>query len=119
MSAKPFRGIFTIPSTPFQEDGEIDIPSMRRLVDFCVECGAHGLVFPVNASEFTSLSDAERMTLSEVLVERNAGRVPAIIGVAGVTAEVAAKFAAHAARSAPMASSPCRRTSSAARSPIR
>ena len=96
MSAEPFRGIFTIPSTPFQENGEIDAPSFRRLVDFCVACGAHGLVFPVNASEFTSLSDAERMALSEMLVERNAGRIPAIIGVAGVTAEVAAHFAAHA-----------------------
>jgi len=91
-----FRGIFTIPSTPFREDGEIDVPSFRRVVDFCVECGAHGLVFPVNASEFTSLSDAERFELAEVLVEQNAGRIPAIIGVAAVAREVAAKFARHA-----------------------
>jgi dihydrodipicolinate synthase/N-acetylneuraminate lyase len=91
-----YRGVFTIPSTPFQADGEIDILSFRRVVDFCVECGAHGLVFPVNASEFSSLSDAERFRLSEVLVDQNAGRVPAIIGVAGVSQEVAAKFAKHA-----------------------
>ncbi len=94
--AKNLRGIFTIPSTPFQPDGEIDIPSFRRVVDFCVECGAHGLVYPVNASEFTSLSDEERFTLTEVLVEQNGGRIPAIIGVAGVSAEAAAKFARHA-----------------------
>jgi 4-hydroxy-tetrahydrodipicolinate synthase len=93
---EPFRGIFTIPSTPFQPDGEIDVPSFRRVVDFCVECGAHGLVFPVNASEFSLLSDAERMTLSEVLVEQNNGRVPVVIGVAGVSREVAAMFARHA-----------------------
>jgi 4-hydroxy-tetrahydrodipicolinate synthase len=92
----PYRGIFTIPSTPFKENGEIDIPSFRRVVDFCIECGAHGLVFPVNASEFTALSDAERFQLSEVLVEQNAGRLPAIIGVAGVSQEVAVKFAEHA-----------------------
>ncbi len=92
----PFRGVFTIPSTPFCEDGEIDVPSFRRVVDFCVAFGAHGLVYPVNASEFTSLSDAERFRLTEVLVEQNAGRVPAIIGVAAVTQEVAARFARHA-----------------------
>lgn len=92
----PFRGIFTIPSTPFREDGEIDIPSFRRIVDFCIECGAHGLVYPVIASEFTSLSDAERMQMSEVLVEHNRGRIPAVIGVAGLTKEVSAKFARHA-----------------------
>lgn len=91
-----YRGVFTIPSTPFREDGEIDIPSFRRVVDFCVECGAHGLVYPVNASEFTALSDAERFQLSEVLVEQNNGRLPLVIGVAGVAQEVAAKFAKHA-----------------------
>jgi 4-hydroxy-tetrahydrodipicolinate synthase len=91
-----FRGIFTIPSTPFQPDGEIDIKGFKSIVDFCIECGAHGLVYPVNASEFTSLSDEERFTLSRVLVEHNAGRLPTIIGVAGVTKEVAAKFARHA-----------------------
>jgi dihydrodipicolinate synthase/N-acetylneuraminate lyase len=96
MEKDSFRGIFAIPSTPFREDGEVDIPSFRRVVDFCIECGAHGLVFPVNASEFIFLSDTERIKLSEILVEENAGRLPAIIGVAGVTEEAASKFASHA-----------------------
>lgn len=93
---RPYRGIFTIPSTPFKKNGEIDLPSFRRLVDFCIECGAHGLVFPVNASEFTSLSDAERFQLAEVLVDQNGGRLPVVIGVASVSQEVAVKFAQHA-----------------------
>jgi dihydrodipicolinate synthase/N-acetylneuraminate lyase len=91
-----YRGIFTIPSTPFKKTGEIDIPSFRRVVDFCIECGAHGLVFPVNASEWTLLSDDERFQLSEVLVEQNAGRIPVVIGVAAASQEIAAKFAKHA-----------------------
>ncbi|HZT34044.1 MAG TPA: dihydrodipicolinate synthase family protein [Bryobacteraceae bacterium] len=93
---EPFRGVFTIPSTPFQPDGEIDLPSFRRLIDFCIACGAHGLVFPVNASEWTALSDDERLRLSQVLVEQNAGRLPVVIGVTASTAENAARFAAHA-----------------------
>ena len=36
---EPFRGVFTIPSTPFRPDGEIDILSFRRLIDFCIACG--------------------------------------------------------------------------------
>ncbi len=91
-----FRGIFTIPSTPFHENGEIDIPSFRRVVDFCIECGAHGLVFPVNASEWIHLSDDERFRLSEVLVEQNGGRLPVVIGVAAATRELAARFSGHA-----------------------
>ena len=96
MTPNSYRGVFTIPSTPFRENGEIDVPSFRRMIDFCIECGSHGLVYPVNASEFTALSDAERFQLSEVLVKQNAGRLPAIIGVAGVAQEVAEGFAKHA-----------------------
>jgi 4-hydroxy-tetrahydrodipicolinate synthase len=95
-NGEPFRGIFTIPCTTFREDGELDIPSFRRQIDFCIQCGAHGLVFPVNASEWTSLSDDERFQLDKVLVEQNAGRLPVVIGVNAPTAEIAAKFAAHA-----------------------
>lgn len=91
-----FRGIFTIPTTPFQENGEVDEASFRRVIDFCVDCGAHGLVYPVNASEFFTLTDAERMRMSEVMVDQNAGRVPTVIGVAGVSREVAMMFAKHA-----------------------
>jgi 4-hydroxy-tetrahydrodipicolinate synthase len=93
---EPFRGVYTIPSTPFRQDGEIDIPSFRRVVDFCVQCRAHGLVFPVNASEWSALSDEERIKLDQVLVEQNAGRLPVVIGVNAASQESAARFAAHA-----------------------
>jgi 4-hydroxy-tetrahydrodipicolinate synthase len=91
-----FRGIFTIPSTPFRQDGEIDVASFRRVVDFCVRAGAHGLVYPVNASEWIHLSDDERRELSAVLVEQNRGRIPAVIGVGANTREQAVRFAVHA-----------------------
>ncbi len=93
---QPFRGVFTIPSTPFRPDGAIDVPGFRRVVDFCIACGAHGLVYPVNASEWFALSDDERIQLDKVLVERNAGRLPVVIGVNASTQENAARFAAHA-----------------------
>ncbi|MEA5014758.1 MAG: dihydrodipicolinate synthase family protein [Candidatus Limiplasma sp.] len=96
MGNETMRGIYTIPSTPFHEDGSIDIEGFQRTVEFCVACGAHGLVYPVNASEYTSLSDAERLTLSQALVETAAGRLPTVIGVAATCRENAAAFAAHA-----------------------
>ncbi len=94
--ADAFRGIFTIPTTPFDEKGEIDTESFCRVVDFCIDCGAHGLVYPVNASEFSTLSDEERRTMSEILVDQCAGRVPTVIGIQHLSGQAAAKFAAHA-----------------------
>ncbi len=90
------RGIYTIPSTPFQPDGQIDGAGFRRIVDFCVECGAHGLVYPVNASEWIHLTDQERFELTEILVEQNAGRIPVVVSVTSNTREGAEKFAEHA-----------------------
>jgi dihydrodipicolinate synthase/N-acetylneuraminate lyase len=93
----PYRGVFTIPCTPFTERGALDEESLRREVEFCIQCGAHGLVAPVNASEFTSLSDDERKRVVEIVVEAAAGRAPVVAGVSTVSAEVAALFARHAA----------------------
>jgi 4-hydroxy-tetrahydrodipicolinate synthase len=91
-----FRGVFTIPVTPFHPDGEIDEASLRRCVAFCLEAGAHGLVAPVNASEFTSLTDEERMRVARIVVETADHHIPVVIGVSGVSAQHAALFAGHA-----------------------
>jgi 4-hydroxy-tetrahydrodipicolinate synthase len=53
-------------------------------------------VAPVNASEFTSLSDAERMRVVEIVAEENAGRVPFVAGVSAVSTQVAVLHARHA-----------------------
>jgi 4-hydroxy-tetrahydrodipicolinate synthase len=66
------------------------------VIDFCVDCGAHGLVYPVNASEWIHLSDEERLRMSEVVVEQNAARLPVVIGAGAATQEIAARFARHA-----------------------
>ena len=92
----PFRGVFTIPSTPFDEQLQLDEGGLRRLIDFCVGCGAHGLVYPVNASSFSILSDAERIRAARIVIEHCAGRIPVVMGVAGVSQEHAAMFAGQA-----------------------
>ena len=95
--SQPFRGVFTIPATPFDERGQIDEGDLRRIIDFCVGCGAHGIVYPVNASHFSTLSDEERVRASRIVTEQTAGRIPVMIGVAGVSREHAAMFAREAA----------------------
>ena len=96
MSDQAFRGIFTIPATPFDERGQLDEAGLRRVIDFCVECGAHGLVYPVNASQFSVLSDNERLRGFRIVIEQNAGRIPTMMGVQGVSKEHAAMFAREA-----------------------
>ena len=94
--AEQWRGIFTIPCTPFDDQGVLDEESLRREVQFCVEAGAHGVVAPVNASEFWTLTDEERKRVSQIIVEEVRGRVPVVIGVAGSSDPHAVMFAKHA-----------------------
>src|SRR5262249_8016553 len=91
------RGVFTIPCTPFTETGDLDEESLRREREFGVQAGAQRVVAPVNASEYTSLADDERLRVVESVVAGVAGRVPVVAGVSAVSAEVAALFARHAA----------------------
>ena len=91
-----FRGVFAIPPTPFTADDRVDVESLRRTVDFCIDAGAHGIVAPVNASEGPFLTDDERRRVVEVLVEQAAGRIPVMVGVSGVSTRASVEFARHA-----------------------
>jgi 4-hydroxy-tetrahydrodipicolinate synthase len=88
-----YRGLYTIPTTPFDETGAVDFDSLRRCVEFCVECGAHGLVYPVNASEFYTLTDSERIAAIKVAIDTNANAVPFVAGVTGVSPQHSVEIA--------------------------
>ncbi len=94
--SESFRGIITIPATPFDEQFEVDWEELRRILDFCVECGAHGIVWPINVSAFATLSDEERLKGARVVVEQVAGRIPVVIGAQGVSTAHAVMFSRHA-----------------------
>lgn len=90
------RGVYAIPPTPFDQTGGLDEASFQNLIEFCIRSGAHGIVTPVNASEFTTLLDTERLKLVEVAARVIAGRVPLVVGVSGTSAEHSAVFAQNA-----------------------
>jgi dihydrodipicolinate synthase/N-acetylneuraminate lyase len=112
MTATRHRGLFTIPVTPFSPDGALDEDSLRRVLAFCFEAGAHGVVTPVNASEFSTLDPQERRTVARIAVEEQeragrgpaqravaerGGQVPVVIGVCARTAGETLDLAREAA----------------------
>jgi len=84
---KQFRGVFGIIPTPFRKSGEVDEQSLKRIVQFCLEAGSHGVVTPVNASEFTSLTDEERTQIIKIVSQEVDGKIPVVAGVAGGSSE--------------------------------
>lgn len=81
-SATPgFRGIFTPLVTPIGPHEGPDLASLRRLVDFQLRAGVHGLWAMGTSAEFASFSTDERAAAVETVVETAAGRVPIIANV--------------------------------------
>lgn len=94
--AQGFRGVFTIPVTPFDRHGNIDEDSLKNEVDWCVRAGAHGIVAPVNASESPTLLDDERKRVTRLVVETTAKRVPVVVGVSGVSTQASVMYTKYA-----------------------
>ncbi len=91
-----WRGVFVIVPTPFHEDLSLDLDGLRRTVQFCLDCGVHGLVTPANASEQPYLSDEERRTVTRTVIEAAAGRTVVVAGVTASTQLIATSLAREA-----------------------
>jgi dihydrodipicolinate synthase/N-acetylneuraminate lyase len=96
-------GIIPILITPFDEYGQIDEASLRRVVQFELEGGADGIGVGGFASEAYKLSDQERIRCAELVAAEVNGRVPLIIGMAAGSTESAIQQAYIYADLAPAA----------------
>ncbi|NMG16726.1 4-hydroxy-tetrahydrodipicolinate synthase [Aromatoleum bremense] len=85
--------------TPMHEDGSLDYPRLRSLIDFHVAEGTDGIVVVGTTGESPTVSVEEHCELIRTTVEHAAGRIPVIAGAgANSTAEAIelARFAQEA-----------------------
>lgn len=73
-------GVFNIMATPFTEDGAVDVASLRRLVDFQIDKGAHGLTILGVLGEAAKLTVEERQQVVDTVIDAVDGRVPIVAG---------------------------------------
>ena len=86
-----YAGVFPIAPTAFADDGDLDLASQRRVIDFMVDAGVHGICILANYSEQFSLTDDERDRLLHLCIEQTAGRVPVIVTTSHFSSRVAAE----------------------------
>jgi 2-keto-3-deoxy-L-arabinonate dehydratase len=91
MANRAFTGVFPIAPTPFDERGELDLDSQRRVTDFLVDAGVDGICILANYSEQFVLTDAERETLTADILAHAAGRVPIIVTTSHYSSRIAAE----------------------------
>ena len=82
-----FKGSIPALVTPFK-NGAVDWDTLKKLVDWHIEQGSHGLVPVGTTGESPTLSHDEHNEVVRVVVETAAGRVPVIAGAgSNATAE--------------------------------
>ncbi len=92
-----FEGCFTVMVTPFVEGGDgIDVPALRRFVDWQISEGVPGLIPLGSTGEFLSIGEEERSQVVETVVGQAAGRVPVLVGTADEWTDKAVRFSREA-----------------------
>ncbi len=74
-----FKGSFPALVTPFK-DGELDLDTLKKLVEWHIDQGSHGLVPVGTTGESPTLTHREHEIVIEEVVKAAAGRIPVIAG---------------------------------------
>lgn len=94
---KTFRGAYTVAVTPFTEDGTaICTESLKRFLDWQLECKVPGVIVLGTTGEFLTISDDERRLLVETTVKHVAGRMDVLVGTMNVYTPLAVRYSREA-----------------------
>ncbi len=75
-------GIFTPNLVPYDSQGQINEPELRRYIDWLIEKGVHGLYPNGSTGEFTRFTPEERKRIVAIIADQTRGRVPILAGAA-------------------------------------
>lgn len=83
MEKKELHGMGVALVTPFDAMGAVDYEALARLVDYQVASGTDFLCVLGTTAETPTLSEEEQLAVRQTVVERNAGRLPILLGCGG------------------------------------
>jgi 4-hydroxy-tetrahydrodipicolinate synthase len=75
-----FEGVYSVLPTPFKAGGDVDLVSLRRVVDLVVGAGVNGVTVLGVTGEVSRLTERERGAVVAAVVEQVAGRARVIVG---------------------------------------
>lgn len=75
-----FKGSYVALITPMTEDGTVDYDSLKKLIEFHLEEGTHGIVAVGTTGESATLPIEEHVDVVRYCVNAVSGRVPVVAG---------------------------------------
>ncbi len=85
-------GIIPAMVTPFGKDGKLNLPALRKLTNYLIDLGVHGLFAVGGQGEFWAMDADEKRQVIETVVEETRGRVPVYAGTGAETTWEAIKL---------------------------
>ncbi len=92
------RGSIPAIVTPMHEDGSLDLPRFRSLLDWHVSEGSDGVVVVGTTGESPTVDFEEHHLIIQTAIEHVAGRIPVIAGTGANSTAEAVELAAFAKR---------------------
>ena len=90
------KGVFTALLTPFNNKGEVDLDSLRELINFVVDAEVNGLQILGSTGLSPLMSQVERKQVAEAVVESVSDSIQVIIHVGAADTETSLYLAKHA-----------------------
>lgn len=91
-----WHGVFPAVVTQFHNDQTLDLAGTGKHLGALLDAGVHGIIMLGTVGENCSLEYREKLDVLRATVERVAGRVPVLTGVAECSTALACRFAADA-----------------------
>ena len=93
MTDDGLHGVIVPILTPLNGDETVDTGSLRRLVDYLVEGGVHGIWAAGTTGEFAALDDDQKLIAIETVVDQVAGRLPVIGNISAPSTNLTVRLA--------------------------
>lgn len=75
-----FQGVYPVVLTPLTQGGTVDVPALRKSLDYLIGKGVHGLLVLGSNGESPYLTDEEKRQVIVASVDVSQGRVPVVVG---------------------------------------
>ena len=87
------NGIIAAMITPLTDTLQVNEKGLRRLVNYLIDGGVHGLFVVGTSGEFYGFSPEQRKEAFQICIDETRGRVPVYAGVNGITTKEAVEYA--------------------------
>lgn len=79
------KGIIPAVITPLTPEGKFNEAAMRKLINYLIDGGVHGLFVVGTTGEFYGLTPEEKKEIFQVTMDATQGRIPVYAGTNGIT----------------------------------